>query len=1016
MDDEPPPHRRRDVSLQAEEVLDRLSGGETYLDGFNLLGVIANPRGVPLVSSSFHGRYTPPAESSDVFTDTYYSFEKTLSSVTEQMEQWNLYLEDFSRQLLEEDYGATEDTPLESQLTELPHELEQVDLRAIQEYLRESGEVARSFRQRVRVIPGTKDDDASSRASSVEEEIPDLFFREDLDLSDPQTFAELFGEPEITDDTDGPVMDWFPLPPPDAFSPQLDQIELRLLQQVRNKSSSFFEESIRFAQLEEGIQSLLARVTNLQSTVGHVQTDLYDPLALIPQADDTRQELQRLLQLLDQTSELLRVKGSIAGYLSAQDDLAAIAQIQYGRQLLEGPMGELQALKSVSDQLDQYEQLVVTNLRDELIELFLEWRNPTTTTSASRPNERVQELVNALRQCKALGSTKEVYQNRLLDVIRLTVRTVVGEFASESGETGAARLSLDRFIECLQLIFEQLLDLLTSAAMVDEFCLAEGYAFVDETTENDEPPGVAKAESQDSGVVSSSSTKRDSPFAAILIAASDLTSKLISDLMRSRKEAHSLITLEEMKRLWDTCSSFMTQTESLLHHRSSTLRSTMLSQSKSFVERKHESNMSKLVAALDSERWMQCDVSRERQETLSRLYTGRSMVLTGQGRGMDGTVDPNDRQPYAEVQGIHYKVVWSCLLLIEMVTQNIAAAAQFTSLAPVLVTKVTELLRLFNSRTTQLVLGAGAIHSAARLKSINAKHLALVTQCLGMVISLWPHVRAAFQELMPEEQHPLLSSLDQIRKDYSEHKEKVLNKFVSIINGIVEHGLAPKIGGTVFDQRAKEPASEDGSIKSCVFLDGVATNTRKMHQVLHSLLPPDLLLDVFTRIFASLDQMVPDLLIAANRESEATAKKLASSPKPMKAAKLPFRFPTTPEGKSRLLLEVEILTKSLNSLDGVQAWDFAAVNVLERTLDHTLSEPSPEEDSGAETDLTNDTGMTSDTFDDNQSPRSGTADEEMDEAEDTETEPPNGATAEDEANGTLDEEQVTPQATEVTTL
>jgi vacuolar protein sorting-associated protein 54 len=39
------------------------------------------------------------------------------------------------------------------------------------------------------------------------------------------------------------------------------------------------------------------------------------------------------------------------------------------------------------------------------------------------------------------------------------------------------------------------------------------------------------------------------------------------------------------------------------------LRSTLLAQAKAFVERKHEANMSSLAAALDTERWMQCDVS-----------------------------------------------------------------------------------------------------------------------------------------------------------------------------------------------------------------------------------------------------------------------------------------------------------------------------------------------------------------------------------------------------------------------
>eukprot|EP00978_Attheya_sp_CCMP212_P016009 scaffold41643_cov62-Attheya_sp.AAC.2 len=51
------------------------------------------------------------------------------------------------------------------------------------------------------------------------------------------------------------------------------------------------------------------------------------------------------------------------------------------------------------------------------------------------------------------------------------------------------------------------------------------------------------------------------------------------------------------------------------------------SQAKAFVEHKHESNMANLAAALNSERWTQsCDVSTERQASLTRLCSGRAIL------------------------------------------------------------------------------------------------------------------------------------------------------------------------------------------------------------------------------------------------------------------------------------------------------------------------------------------------------------------------------------------------------
>ena len=275
----------------------------------------------------------------------------------------------------------------------------------------------------------------------------------------------------------------------------------------------------------------------------------------------------------------------------------------------------------------------------------------------------------------------------------------------------------------------------------------------------------------------------------------------------------------------------------------------------------------------------------------------------------------------AEVEGVRYKVVWSCLLLLEMVMDDVACAAHFQTLATSIVGKVNELLRLFNTRSTHLVLGAGAIHSAARLKSINAKHLAIVTQCIALVLAILPHIRAALMAQLPAKQHTLLYELDKTKADYHEHSEKVLSKLVSIIGGIVEHNLAPRIANTDFDKRAGKVSSSsddpDAPVECCQFLDNVVTNTKKMHQVLLVMLPKELLRDVFSRIFAYLDHKVPSLFKAA-----------ASSEQK-------FSMPSTDEGKLQMIKEVEYMSKTLNGLTGVQPWNFTAMKILEQELDIT---------------------------------------------------------------------------------
>jgi hypothetical protein len=318
-------------------------------------------------------------------------------------------------------------------------------------------------------------------------------------------------------------------------------------------------------------------------------------------------------------------------------------------------------------------------------------------------------------------------------------------------------------------------------------------------------------------------------------------------------------------------------------------------------------------------------VSAERQAALTRLCSGKA-AFSSRKATADSSSSPaptgcgREKMTDAEVEGVRYKVVWSCLLLLEMVMDDVACAAHFQTLATNVVGKVTELLRLFNTRSTHLVLGAGAIHSAARLKSINAKHLAIVTQCIALVLAILPHIRAALMAQLPAKQHALLFELEKIKSDYHEHCEKILNKLVSIIGGIVEHSLAPRIANTDYDKRAREVSSSpnyntDAPIECCPFLENVVTNTKKMHQVLLLMLPTELLRDVFSRIFAYLDHKVPSLFKAAANSEQS------------------FSMPTKDDGKLQMIKEVEFMADTLNGLMGVEPWNFTATKVLEQELD-----------------------------------------------------------------------------------
>jgi len=274
-----------------------------------------------------------------------------------------------------------------------------------------------------------------------------------------------------------------------------------------------------------------------------------------------------------------------------------------------------------------------------------------------------------------------------------------------------------------------------------------------------------------------------------------------------------------------------------------------------------------------------------------------------------------------EIKGTHYKVVCSCLLTIELIIGTIACGVHFPALVSSVVGKVSVLLRLFNTQTSQMVLGARALKSSTRLKSINARHLSMVTQSLGLVIFIHPYIRTALMAQFSKKQHTLLFDVDKIKTEFTDHNDAVLNKFVVIMGNIVEHGLLKKFVIMDFDARANEkdilpisnrPVEETSfNIFCCPFFQGIITSILKMHNALNISLPRKDLIDVFSRIYAHLDSRIPAIIMAVDRDESSE-----------------FNFPSTYNGKTRLIQEMEIMFTKMNMLPGVKPWEFSATKCI----------------------------------------------------------------------------------------
>lgn len=94
--------------------------------------------------------------------------------------------------------------------------------------------------------------------------------------------------------------------------------------------------------------------------------------------------------------------------------------------------------------------------------------------------------------------------------------------------------------------------------------------------------------------------------------------------------------------------------------------------------------------------------------------------------------------------------------------------------------RIVEFLKAFNSRTCQVVLGTGAMRSAG-LKNITAKHLALASQSLSIVIAIIPYIRETFRRHLSPKQAVMLVEFDKLKRDYQEHQNEIHAKLIAIM-------------------------------------------------------------------------------------------------------------------------------------------------------------------------------------------------------------------------------------------
>lgn len=534
---------------------------------------------------------------------------------------------------------------------------------------------------------------------------------------------------------------------------------------------------------------------------------------------------------------------------------------------------------------------------------------------ASIFRDRLLPIVIGLLRTAKLPSVLRIYRETVTADMKTAIKTVVAELLPllvsrplDSDFTAGDRttdidggglslasklrsLSSESFVQLLGAIFKIVQAHLVQAAEVKkaiEWIMLNhdghyavgssaagifGVAAADATSENDGEVGslILYSPKRNSTKVSSFQEK-----ANFVTSSSNLSKNFRADVLRENTEAvfaacdvahgrwakllgvrailHPKLRLHEFLSIYGVTQEFITITEKIGGRLGYSIRGTLQSQAKAFVDFQHDSRMAKLKAVLDQESWVEVDVPDEFQAIIGSLFfcealtsaglddaqdnvetIDRDMVLSNgmipsfDGRlqnpqgliersnslevakknsshmkssSLDGVTDKNKIEVMTSAvqsnisnikgreklssqtlsyKGVSYHMVNCGLILLKMLSEYIDMNNFLPSLSSEVVHRVVEILKFFNTRTCQLVLGAGAMQVAG-LKSITSKHLALASQVISFVFIIIPEIRRILFLKVPETRKALLMlEIDRVAQDYKIHRDEIHTKLVQIM-------------------------------------------------------------------------------------------------------------------------------------------------------------------------------------------------------------------------------------------
>ena len=337
----------------------------------------------------------------------------------------------------------------------------------------------------------------------------------------------------------------------------------------------------------------------------------------------------------------------------------------------------------------------------------------------------------------------------------------------------------------------------------------------------------------------------------------DIAQTQVTKILKVRAEQSSNLPLQEFLRYFNLNKLFADECEAVSGRGGAALKTVVQAHIKSFVQRAGDAERQRLVESMDSDRWDAKDFSETHARILKDLVTAGTQEVQGWPKGTIVTDESATENEINETNGVesvakdkvksanlddqNFLLPQSALGVLCGIVKFEQVIAGIPSMTNEVTISLLDYLKLFNSRSSQLILGAGATRSAG-LKNITTKHLALSSQALSFVTSLIPYIREFVRRHQINAQG-LMIEFDKIKRLYQEHQAGINDKLVDIMsNRATTHVNAMrKIN---WDASATSEAVSP-------YMETLVRETATLHKVLSKHLPDMTVRSIMNPVFSN---------------------------------------------------------------------------------------------------------------------------------------------------------------------